>query len=475
MKALNVLKLAASTLVLGAGFVATAGMAGDQGRSESSAKSGLSRAAAASAQAARKALASNKAEKAVTLAERAVASMPNDPTYRQLLGESYLAAGRFMSAETSFQDSLTLAPGNERSALKLALVKTALGKLRDARTLLDDHRSVIAPADYGLALALAGDAEGAVRALEPAARQEGATAKTRQNLALAYALAGRWLDARAVVSQDLPFNMVDKRIVEWASFARPVAQWEQVASLLGVTPASDAGQPVALALAQPSQTIQLAQIAPEPAPPMAPEPEIAAVAPEAPANPEPSFEVASAEPVPTPAAPVEVAAAPEAAPLAVPAVIFAPLSPIVQPIPEAKVAQAPVIRSAPGPVKQAVVPASTAVAAKAVKPVESGRFVVQLGAFRTAANADAAWHSAAKRIAGLDAYDARQSRIKVRAGSFYRLSVSGFVTREDAGRVCTQVKSSGGVCFIRNLTSNETIRFAARTPSGEGTQLASRN
>ena len=42
-----------------------------------------------------------------------------------------------------------------------------------------------------------------------------ATPKTRQNLALALALAGRWQEARTLVGLDLAPVEADKRIVEW--------------------------------------------------------------------------------------------------------------------------------------------------------------------------------------------------------------------------------------------------------------------
>ena len=55
----------------------------------------------------------------------------------------------------------------------------------------------------------------------PVARQPGADAKLRQNLALSLALAGRWQDARLVAAMDLSPTETDKRIEEWAAFARP--------------------------------------------------------------------------------------------------------------------------------------------------------------------------------------------------------------------------------------------------------------
>ena len=43
----------------------------------------------------------------------------------------------------------------------------------------------------------------------------------------------------------------DARIAQWAVFAKPTGAADQVASLLGVTPTQDPGQPVAIALNAP--------------------------------------------------------------------------------------------------------------------------------------------------------------------------------------------------------------------------------
>jgi cell division protein FtsN len=108
-----------------------------------------------------------------------------------------------------------------------------------------------------------------------------------------------------------------------------------------------------------------------------------------------------------------------------------------------------------------------------VRSFEGGRFVVQLGAFKSTSSAEGAWKTANRKMSMLSSYDARQSRIKVRGGSLYRLAVSGFASREDASRVCTRVRSAGGSCFVRSITNNEPIRWAARRPAG-GTVLAAR-
>jgi Flp pilus assembly protein TadD len=465
MKTLNALKLAVSSFVIGTAVVAV-GPALTAEKPVVTSKSGIAKVAASAAAKAEKALGARKLDDAVMWAERAVAAEPQNAEFRFLLGQSYLSAGRFESAETTFGDVLALNPGHGRAALKSVLAKIAQGNAADAVTMLEEHRASLGIADYGLALALAGDPQAAIDVLEPAARDAGATSTTRQNLALAYALGGRWMDAKAVASQDLPQSLVDKRIVEWAAFARPSSVSEQVASLLGVTPRFDNGQPVALALRADAAPVQTAAAE---APPAPVEVGMPVAGPEAASAP---IEVAAAPVAPEPAQFEVSARAAPAAPETVAVVPTEVVAPVVAPVVEA---EAPVIRSDSRPVKQVIVSAApTAPRGVPVRAVEGGRFVVQLGAFKSASSADSAWKSANRRLNTLASYDARQSRIKVHGGSLYRLAVSGFASREDAGRICSRVRATGGSCFVRSLTNNEPVRFAARHAAG-GTALAVRS
>lgn len=431
MNKLNKIKLAVSSLMIGAGVLAVPPAA--MAERSSADQTALSRTAVKSAEGARKLMAKHKFEKAVILAERAVAAMPRAAEYRLLLGEAYLSVGRFNAAETSFSDTLALSPANPTAALKLALVKTANGRAGEAQGILDAHKSILPVADYGLALALAGDPQTAVLALEQAVRGGQATPKTRQNLALSYALAGRWLDARAMATRDLTSDLADKRIVEWASLARPSNSWEQVATILGVTRTSDDGQPTALALADvPDQKYAAAA------------PVIQVPLPAVEMAPQPNYEVSPEVKDP---APVRFAAAPEA----------------------------PIIAAPAEPIKQQVVPISAPAsrAAKAPAPVESGRFVVQLGAYKSAGVAANGWAQVSKRWDFLNEYDARQAKVNLAKGTFYRLSVSGFETRSAANEVCSKIKAEGGQCFIRSLQPTDGVRWAAK--GGQKVQqLASR-
>ena len=102
------------------------------------------------------ALNSNNIPMAIDFAQRAVEKTPNDAGFRALLGSAYFAGGRFKSAEGAYKDSLSLYSNQPQVVLKLALVEIALGKNSEALAFLNAGREVLDPADYGLAVALAG-------------------------------------------------------------------------------------------------------------------------------------------------------------------------------------------------------------------------------------------------------------------------------------------------------------------------------
>lgn len=443
-----IVKLAASTLVTGAVMMG-GGMAG-MAKAPVVADGKAASQAANAAKSATKALTKQKVDQAIGFAESAVEWQPRNADYRMLLGQTYLTAGRFQAAEQSFSDTLTLNPELERAALNLALSQAALGKRDAARSTLADYRDKLPAADFGLALALAGEPEEAVRVLEFATRASDATPKARQNLAFAYALAGKWANARVMAVQDLTADAAEARLGEWAMLVRPEASSSQVASVLGVKAGSDAAQPTRLALAPAAAPVQTAQIAP-------------------------AQVFAAEKPIPAPvAAPVAVAAAPEAAPVfeTAPARVA-----VASPAPVA-----PLLQAAPSPMREAVAPEfvfkqhaapaaprATLRPAVMVRSVSNGRFVVQLGAFATPGNAERAWSKLSSRF-HLGSYDPISGFTKVSNVSLTRLAIS-FGTREDANRVCNRIKAGGGVCFVRAKEGDAPAQWVRRNT---GTKLASR-
>ena len=407
------------------------------------------------------ALAANDVPTAITLAERAVDSRGNDAGFRALLGNCYLAAGRFASAEAAYTDSLTLIGNQPQVALKLALVQVALGKKAEAASLLAEAQTMLDPADLGLALALAGRPDQAITVLDHAAREIGADARVRQNLALAHALSGDWQGARTIAAQDVPADQLDGRIQQWMTLAKPGQNGAAVASFIGVAPAAgDPGQPIRLAL-NPDQAKQRLAAANMPAPPVA--------APQPVAPPLPVAAPVAAYVAPAPA-PVEVAQAP--APVAVAPVEEA----VAPPLPVHMAAAAPI--RAPQPVKPVTIrtprPALTAAAVRltdtvpqlrrAALRVASSRShaVVQLGAYSSRDRIAGAWSHATGQFAALRNYQPMTARFDGAAGTVYRLSVKGFGSDREAITLCQSMKRAGRNCFVRAAFNDAPVQFASR-------------
>lgn len=361
-----------------------------------------------------KALADRDGARAVEAAEAAVAAAPQDADYRQLLGRAYVASGRFASAETALTDAMTLGNRDARTIVTLALVQVGLGKDRAARDLLAGNMDVVPAADYGLAMAMAGDAEEGVRVLSDMIHDPSANARTRQNLAYAYALAGRWKDARMMAGFDLDPLAANQRITQWAQTAAPGMAPQRIAALMGVAvDGADAGQPVALALAAPAAApVQMAEAAPA----------------EQAAQPA-SVELAAAEPVPPP-----------------PPVYQAP-APVIQSIAAPVRVAAPARRAAPARAQQV-----------AFRPDGKGNsnWVVQLGAYDNAAIAKEKWADMARRNSAIAALPVVTSQISVNGATYARLALSGFDDRAEAAAMCRSIQARRGKCFVRENVADAT-------------------
>jgi Flp pilus assembly protein TadD len=428
------------------------------------ANSRTDRQAAALHEQAGRSLRQGQLDPAQTAMEQAVALSPRDAGYRQLLADIYLKQGRFASARTTYADVLELDPSNVRAGLSVALIQIAQGNPRAAAARLEDLEGRAPAADVGLAFALAGRADRAVQILEEAARAPGATARTRQNLALAYAMTGDWRRARAVAAQDLSPAELPARLQQWAAFARPGAGEARVAALLGVTPVQDAGQPVRLALAPaaaPNEAFAEATPvpvpdAPAPAPAPAPVPAAPAVYAQARPAEAPAFWVPTAQsyqaPPEAPVERAEVPAEPAAPPPAVRVQYASAARTLVAPEP-ALIRAASVNR----------VPVSVFQRARPQVSIESGSapVVVQLGAFSNERNAERAWLQASARY-GLEGRRPLTTTIDMNGRTLNRVSVSGFASAGDAQRLCGQIRSAGGACFVRGNAGDASIRWAAR-------------
>ena len=422
MPGMPILKMSVSALVLGATLASCTAPGGE-------------RPAAYSAKA-QKALARGNAQVALTNAEAAVMADPRNAGYRSSLGQAYLANGRFLSAERSFEDAMELGDESPRTVISMALAQIANGNGRDAQFVLSQYQTILPGGDYGLALALAGDTRQGVNVLENEVRNGANSGKVRQNLAMAYALDGRWREARAMAMQDVAPAEVDARLLQWVQMAQPESYQQRVASLLGVTPQADAGQPARLALANtPEMAATIADIA-------APETEA-----------DMQFSNADANALESPDSLASYAGEPTQ---------FAMAS-------ENDVAVAPLIQAMQAPVK---IPAQTVAAPRPASSVAApasgsanvanGAYIVQLGAFSSVSGAERAWKIYTGRHASLKGFDYAQSQVKSGGRTLYRLAAAGFGNAGSAMSLCNGIKASGGTCIVRQVGNSSPVRMAAK-------------
>lgn len=446
-----------------------------------------------------KALADKDYARALLQAEELVAAVPNDAGYRALLGRAYLANGRYASARTAFKDAMTLGNRDVRTIISLALSEAGLGNAQGARELLAAHISDIPAADYGLAIAMAGDEQEGVRALLEAVKQPEATAQTRQNLAYVLALAGAWGQARLVAGQDLPAREAEQRIGQWSQQALQAGGEQRVYAMIGVMPrADDAGLPVRLALSPAAAApVQLASTA-----------DLVAQA-RVDADAQPNTPVqALAEPVSAPAA----ASAPRVLAMAAPVAAEAPQAAAPSPNTMAvamsfeadHAPEVPTIRAASDPMREAVRAsfqrsqgsdaraligrAGLSRMAKVTSPVNDAQtsdWVIQLGAYDSEAIAQEKWQRISRNRTALGHFHEIHSQVAVNGRAFHRLAIRGFGDRASAATLCNSLKAEGQACFVRldDTDSTRTARasagkkapaLAVHKPANTPNQVASR-
>lgn len=388
--------------------------------------------------------------RAVPLAEAAVAASPRDAAARAVLGSAYLKVGRFQSAATAFNDAMELGDNSPRTALSLALTQIGSGKGHEAVAILDDWRDSIPASDLGLALALAGETSRGVAILADALRGGDNSPKMRQNLAYAYALDGRWREARLMMAQDVPADQVSDRIGEWAMSSASDNFQQRVAVLLSVPVRADSGQPTALALAHKPATEQMAteSDALKPPPVLAKADAELPAAGEAPAPPAPAVSLASYVPVRPDSIAAPVAEMDTTDPVAA-HVAPSPAAPAAIAVHEAPAAFAQAFAARPGRKSTTVAHNSSPVThsrAAVAAPVANGSHLVQLGSFASAQGARRAWGIFTVRNQELRRYKMTITPAVVRGQNFWRVAAGGF-SAGSANGLCSSVKNRGGVCF----------------------------
>ena len=403
---------------------------------------------------------------------------PQNGDYRVLLGRSYLANGRYLSARTAFSDAMALGNMQARTLISLALCETGLNNSAGARKLLSANAANIPAGDYGLAMAMAGNPQEAVRVLLQAVREPNADATTRQNLAYALAMSGLWGQARLIAGQDLSAKEAEARMGQWAWQMLEGRERDRVIAMVGIAPrADDAGLPARLALdlTKPADK-QLAVAADNII--IAAGHEADRVAPPAQAHAvdrkpsQTSDRLAAAIASVSVPQDMAIAAAPpqaEIAPLPMKAEAVTPAARKVAPAPRRTidVAAAQPVKAKPATIEKLSMNDARPVPLKAsletITPGNSN-WVIQLGAYNSQAVARERWQDISARYA-LRGLDPVNSVYGHNGRSFYRLAVRGFEGREAANAACALLKSSGQSCFVR-------LDDSKASPARSGTTVA---
>jgi cell division protein FtsN len=123
------------------------------------------------------------------------------------------------------------------------------------------------------------------------------------------------------------------------------------------------------------------------------------------------------------------------------------------PAPAATATGAPrsLVSLAAAPTSAAATPATATPAPKpAAATPPSGGVVLQIGAYKSQADADAAWKAyKAKHAALLSGYanDVQQADLGEK-GTWYRLRIGGLSNKEVAAALCDRLKADGGACIL---------------------------
>lgn len=167
---------------------------------------------------------------------KALTMDPNNPRALRGLGNALIAQDQADLAIAEFEKAITVDPKDYRAYNGLGVAHDSLADHAKAQEYYYAGLE-IAPDDVtlrnnlGLSLAFAGYYKGAVEILRPLALRPGATARDRQNLALAYGLAGDVAQAKKFARMDMDSREVERNLSYYAalrSMSDPVMRVKSV-------------------------------------------------------------------------------------------------------------------------------------------------------------------------------------------------------------------------------------------------------
>jgi cytoskeletal protein RodZ len=249
--------------------------------------------------------------------------------------------------------------------------------------------------------------------------------------------------------------------VVWLAYTQGVARGRTETPVLAAAPGPERTAPTNEGAAEvpyqgfkiyeqpaPADTGDTEAAAPAEAPAAAPAPK--------PAPPAEFLPQQAQKPAPAPVAARPAPVTPPPAATAKPAPVTPPpptRTAAITPPPATAATGAPRTLPGPAPAKPAPTPPPAPAAAKpaaAAAPAPSGSYVLQIGAFKSQAEADAAWKVYSARHAALvKGYSPNvQAADLGEKGTWYRLRITGFADRDVAAALCDRLKAQSGACIL---------------------------
>jgi Flp pilus assembly protein TadD len=374
---------------------------------------------------------SHNAVESARVLERARVIDPQNVTVLRNLGRAYVALSEFDKAQGAYLAALSADPSDTRTLNGLGLSYDLAG---DHDTAQSHYRAGLTsrPADVDLqnnlafSLISAGDYKQAIEVLEPLVNSASATARQRQNLALAYGMLGREEDVKRVASADLSPVEIERNLSVYRQLRNETKTKETLRSVgtpnfkdgsLSNKPTADL--PPQLPTAEP----KMSEAEPATATPVVVEP-VTASAPTA----------LTVEPA-TPAA----TAAEPSAPAESSAIVLTPSQVMDTPRPSASEKKAVKVQAAPAEPAPSAGPAPASV----VNTTAFGSDKVFLGTFASEAAAREAWVNV---WTGYSAdLGSMVASIEPAAGQFALFAI-GAKDAEAASKTCDSLKTKGISC-----------------------------
>ncbi|ODT73232.1 MAG: hypothetical protein ABS75_00705 [Pelagibacterium sp. SCN 63-23] len=178
--------------------------------------------------------AAGQPQQAAAAIEQAMASNPQDASLSVAYAKALTAAGRFDQSLSVLQNVIRPDAPDWNALLVKGATLDQMGRNDEARSVYR-QAAVLAPGEasietnLGLSYAMTNELPQAEQHLRRAVQMQGATSKTRQNLALVIGLQGRFAESRALYAAELPPEQVEANMAYVRGLLTQQNRWDLIA------------------------------------------------------------------------------------------------------------------------------------------------------------------------------------------------------------------------------------------------------